>query len=212
MNDRNKPIEYLKKYIGIKQGSKEHKEILSVFNDSKLCKRYKVKVTDPWCATGVSAAFIASNLTDIFPCVECSCENMIKLAKKANIWVEKDNYIPSTGDLILYDWDDDGIGDCKGWSDHVGIVVSITNNKIKVIECNKSKTVGYRTISVNGKYIRGFITPNYKKETKRKTVDELAHEVLAGKWGSGAYRRQALKKAGYDYVAVQRRVNQLLTV
>ena len=212
MNDRNKPIEYLKKYIGIKQGSEEHKEILSVFNDSKLCKRYKVKATDSWCATGVSAAFIASNLTDIFPCVECSCENMIKLAKKANIWVEKDNYIPSTGDLILYDWDDDGVGDCKGWSDHVGIVVSTTNNKIKVIECNKSKTVGYRTISVNGKYIRGFIAPKYKKETKRKTVDELAHEVLAGKWGSGAYRRQALKKAGYDYIAVQRRVNQLLKV
>ena len=42
MNDRNKPIEYLKKYIGIKQGSKEHKEILSVFNNSKLCKRYKI--------------------------------------------------------------------------------------------------------------------------------------------------------------------------
>ena len=116
------------------------------------------------------------------------------------------------GDLILYDWDDDGIGDCKGWSDHVGIVLSVTNNKIKVIECNKSKTVGYRTISVNGKYIRGFITPKFKKEAKRKTIDEIAHEVIAGKWGNGAYRRQALKKAGYDYFAVQRRVNQLLAV
>lgn len=212
MSDRNKPIEYLKKYIGIKEGSAEHKAILAVFNNSKLCTRYKMTVNDSWCATGVSSAFIASGLTNIFPCVECSCENMIKLAKKAKIWVEQDNYIPSTGDLIFYDWDDNGVGDCKSWSDHVGIVVSVINNKIKVIECNKSNTVGYRTISVNGKYIRGFITPKYNTEIKKKTIDEIAKEVIAGKWGNGAYRRQALKKAGYDYNAVQRKVNELLMV
>lgn len=170
MSDRNKPIEYLKKYIGIKEGSAEHKAILAVFNNSRLCTRYKMTVNDSWCATGVSSAFIASGLTNIFPCVECSCENMIKLAKKAKIWVEQDNYVPSTGDLIFYDWDDNGVGDCKGWSDHVGIVVSVINNKIKVIECNKSNTVGYRTISVNGKYIRGFITPKYNTEIKKKQL------------------------------------------
>ena len=43
-----------------------------------------------------------------------------------------------------------------------------------------------------------------------KTVDELAREVLAGKWGNGIERREKLTAAGYDYSAVQERVNELL--
>lgn len=43
-----------------------------------------------------------------------------------------------------------------------------------------------------------------------KPLDELAREVLAGKWGSGDARKQALTAAGYDYKAVQTRVNALL--
>ena len=47
------------------------------------------------------------------------------------------------------------------------------------------------------------------KSTK-KTVDELAKEVIAGKWGSGTDRKKRLNAAGYDYAAVQKRVNELL--
>lgn len=43
-----------------------------------------------------------------------------------------------------------------------------------------------------------------------KSVDELAREVLQGKWGNGAERRQRLEAAGYDYSAVQNKVNQLV--
>lgn len=46
-------------------------------------------------------------------------------------------------------------------------------------------------------------------ETK-KTVDEIAREVIAGKWGNGSARKQKLTAAGYDYSAVQKRVNELL--
>lgn len=45
---------------------------------------------------------------------------------------------------------------------------------------------------------------------KQKTIDELAHEVLEGKWGSGQTRVDRLKAAGYDATAVQNRVNELL--
>lgn len=44
----------------------------------------------------------------------------------------------------------------------------------------------------------------------KKTVDELAREVIAGKWGNGATRKKQLTEAGYDYSAVQKRVNELL--
>lgn len=46
--------------------------------------------------------------------------------------------------------------------------------------------------------------------TNKKTVDEIAREVIKGKWGNGAARKTALAKAGYDYKAVQKRVNELL--
>jgi len=47
--------------------------------------------------------------------------------------------------------------------------------------------------------------------TAKKTVDELAKEVLAGKWGNGADRKTKLKAAGYDYDAVQAAVNKLVS-
>lgn len=52
--------------------------------------------------------------------------------------------------------------------------------------------------------------PVEKPVAKKKSVDEIAKEVIAGKWGNGDERKAALKKAGYDYAAVQKRVNELL--
>ena len=45
----------------------------------------------------------------------------------------------------------------------------------------------------------------------KKSVDEVAGEVIAGNWGSGVDRRNRLDAAGYDYNAVQSRVNALLS-
>jgi hypothetical protein len=44
----------------------------------------------------------------------------------------------------------------------------------------------------------------------RKTVKEIAQEVIDGKWGNGAERRERLQKAGYPIAAVQNAVNDLL--
>jgi lysozyme len=44
----------------------------------------------------------------------------------------------------------------------------------------------------------------------RKSVDELAREVLAGKWGNGDDRKNRVTSSGYDYTAVQAKVNELL--
>lgn len=43
-----------------------------------------------------------------------------------------------------------------------------------------------------------------------KSIDELAKEVIAGKWGNGLERKNRLTAAGYDYNAVQSRVNEML--
>lgn len=46
--------------------------------------------------------------------------------------------------------------------------------------------------------------------TAKKSVDELAREVIQGLWGNGQDRKNRLQAAGYDYNAVQKRVNELL--
>lgn len=43
-----------------------------------------------------------------------------------------------------------------------------------------------------------------------KSVDEIAREVIDGKWGNGEERRRRLAAAGYEYAAVQSKVNSLL--
>ena len=43
-----------------------------------------------------------------------------------------------------------------------------------------------------------------------KSLEEIAKEVVAGKWGNGNERKTALTKAGYDYTTIQSLVNKLL--
>lgn len=44
----------------------------------------------------------------------------------------------------------------------------------------------------------------------KKSIDEIAKEVIKGHWGSGEDRKKALTDAGYDYAVVQKKVNELL--
>lgn len=72
-------------------------------------------------------------------------------------------------------------------------------------------------LTVDGKYgpkSKAKLEELYNKKmggSAKKSVDELAQEVIAGKWGSGDSRKTALKNAGYDYAAVQKRVNEILS-
>ena len=162
----NKAIEY----VGVAEGSSKHKYIIDTYNKIvPLPVNYKVKYTDAWCATFVSAIAKLCGLLDVVP-AECSCNRQIALAKKMGIWVENDAYVPKIGDIILYDWDDNGIGNDTGSSEHVGIVVSVSGNTIKVIEGNYNDKVGYRNIAINGRYIRGFICPKFASKATDKEI------------------------------------------
>ena len=209
-------INQAKKWLGKRESDGSHKEIIDVYNGhTPLARGYKVKYEDSWCATFVSAVSIACNATSIIP-TECGCEKMIELFKKLGVWVEDENRIPTPGDIIFYDWQDNGVGDNKGWSDHVGIVVEVDDREVLVIEGNNNNSVTYRWIDANGKYIRGYAVPKYDVEPVEvakpttKTIDEVAREVINGKWGNGSARREALEKAGYNYSEVQGKVNEIL--
>ena len=112
------------------------------------------------------------------------------------------NYTPSKGDLILFDYN------YNKTPDHIGIVEYVEGNVIHTIEGNKSKMVKRQQYAISNSQIYGIAIVQYQEDNK-KTIDELAHEVLDRKWGDNPYRAEALTKAGYDAKAVQNRVNEI---
>ena len=182
-----------------------HEEALKIYNSQKKLPRgYKVTQKDPWCCAWVSAVLIKAGVKINY---ECSCNELIKLNK--DIWVEDDNYLPKIGDLVLYDWQDTGVGDNKGSADHVGIVCEINSTGFKVIEGNMSNKVGYRTLKYNGKFIRGFITPHYeeKKYSKGDTGDDIKI-IQAYLKGLGLYKDKVDGSFGPNTLAAVKKWNK----
>jgi len=216
---RAKAVAQAVAWVGCKESNGTHKQIIDLYNSAKpLPRGYAVQYNDAWCATFVTAVGIAAGLSNII-LRECGCQKMIELYKAAGRWQENDGYTPSAGDVVFYDWQDSGKGDNTGYSDHVGIVHSVTGNTIKVVEGNKNNAVEYRNLTVNGRYIRGYGLPDYasmataeepKAPETTKSVAEVAKEVLAGKWGNGTARKAKLEAAGYNYAEVQAAVNALV--
>ena len=162
---RNKIIAQAQSWIGCKESDGSHKKIIDTYNShTPLARGYKVSYTDAWCATFVTACAIKCGATDIIP-KECSCNKMIELFKNLGSWVESDAYVPTTGDIIFYDWEDSGSGDNVGVSDHVGIVEKVSGDTITVIEGNYNNACTRRTFKVNARYIRGYGVPKYDAET-----------------------------------------------
>lgn len=224
-------------YLGARNGSEKHTEILNIYNAQRpLPRGYAVKTWDAWCATFVSAIALKCGVADIMP-PECGCPSMIRLYQNLGRWMEDDAYVPSVGDVIFYDWQDSGSGDNQGQADHVGIVTACDGQTMTIVEGNNDNAVNLRTLAVNARYIRGFGLPDYashadkseplpepvtpepqpeepKQEDKpaETVVDPFitaaARAVLRGEWGNGQARRDAL--AAWFVDAVQAEVNRLM--
>lgn len=216
---RNAVVKQAQAWIGLKESNGSHKQIIDLYNSHKpLARGYKVKYTDAWCATFVSAVAIKLGYTAIIP-AECGCDKQIALFKNLGSWVENDAYTPSPGDIIYYDWQDSGSGDNTGGSDHVGIVEKVSGNTITVIEGNKNDAVGRRTLAVNGKFIRGYGVPKYeasgnptpapapsKPSTSTVNNNDLGDIAVDGQWGCATTKKaqQVFKCAAVDgYVSNQ---------
>lgn len=204
------------KFIGYNSNNGTHKVIIDGYNTIKpLPRGYKVSYNDPWCATFVSFIAMKCNALDIIP-AECSCGKMIVAASKMGIYIEKDEHHPSPGDIIFYDWQDNGKGDCVGYPDHTGIVCATTESSFTVIEGNKSNAVGKRDLAYNARYIRGFIAPNFTGtsvatdyDVEDTFLEAIAKFVIRGDYGTGEEITERLKRAGFDPVAVAAKVQEL---
>ncbi len=216
---RQVAVDLITSWLGKNESDGSFKDIIDIYNayTGKFPRGIKMDYSWSWCACTWSAVAIKLGYTDIMP-IEISCGYLIEAAKTMGIWKENDAYVPKPGDAVLYDWHDTGKSDNTGWPDHVGMVTEVYESAgyFVVIEGNYKNAVKKRTVSINGKYIRGFITPKYtddlvvSSENVGTDVTTIAREVIAGKWGSGEKRKSALSAAGYNYSAVQERVNEIL--
>ena len=90
----------------------------------------------------------------------------------------------------------------KSWADaasQIGAFV-VLENAIKVCK------TGYSVFDSKG----NVVYPKAQTAPTKKSVDEIAREVIRGDWGNGSDRTKRLSAAGYDANAVQNRVNEIL--
>lgn len=139
-----------------------------------------------------------------------------------DIWIENDAHVPKVGEGVLYYWKDGmnfATTDCTGVPDHVGTVTEVYEKAgyFVVTEGNYSNAVKKRTMLINGRYIRGFISPKYTDDTVTpvtpaagKDLTTVAREVILGVWGNMPERKTKLEASGYNFTDVQNKVNELL--
>lgn len=225
---RKKVASIMLGWVGAMKGSTVHKEILQIYNSfTPLARGVKMVESYDWCAATVSAAWIKAGIAK-YTGTECSCGRFITIAKEKGEWTESDSYKPKVGDAIIYYWNDTTgtTKDNTTGHDHIGIVTSVGDKTFTVVEGNAGSpaAVRKRSVTINQKYIRGFITPDYnaiaKKLTpstvQKPTLDQLVTAVINGDYGSGAVRKSKLNslykkgEIGYTYEQIQEAVNQKL--
>ena len=157
-----------------------------------------------------------------YPYLNCNAENFIERAK--NTYGLKVVPYPTLGGIMVFQKGktlkgSDGAG-------HVEVVERIDSaNQIYTSASNYGGTAFYNAVRTNsngrwglgsGYTFRGCIVNpaigdvHYVEPTPTKSVDELAKEVINGKWGNGQERKDKLTNAGYSYKEVQDRVNEIL--
>ena len=235
---RQKVVDTASAWLGTREYSAKHQEMLDIYNAQRpLPRGTRMLSSWPWCAAFVSTVSLQCGLRDIMP-TECGCP---PLYQEIGRWIEDDAYVPSPADVVFYDWQDSGVGDNVGQSDHVGIVVACTDGMMTIIEGNCDNAVKLRQIAVNARFIRGYGVPDFaskadgvdpqpspepgpepapaptpqpepEKPAEESTVDpfitKTARKVIAGKWGNGQARKDAL--ASWFVKAVQDEVNRIL--
>lgn len=181
---RDEFIKTLTSWDGAVRGDAVHKQIVDAYNSYLPHPRgYKLTYTDDYCAAMVSAAALLCGLTDKIP-VECSCGEQMRWYQARGQWVEVDAHVPQVGEQVFYCWNDKkdyALTDCTGAPNHTGIVTRVVGNYVNVFEGNKGSRheCGYRTLEINGRYIRGFGCPQYPAE--KRTLVRGDKDAAVGK-------------------------------
>ena len=217
MTDRDRFLNTAKGYIGT--------------NGNFVCKtNLGLGAVYDWCAFAVSAIMKDCGFVGKYiKAVAGGAGDIPRISdSKYGDWFKKGTKTPQAGDLFFMRYADYPYQD-KYFCDHVGIVESVNGNTITTLEGNVdgysynwagTSTFKRKTRYLSDGTVYAFYRPRWSgtsttstsaSQTSKKSVDELAKEVIAGKWSAGEERKQKLTDAGYSYSAVQNRVNELLS-
>ena len=108
-----------------------------------------------WCAVFVTwcadqCDYLTSGILPRFS----SCTAGIRWFQERELWQDA-GYIPEPGDLIFFDWEEDGV------YDHVGIVEFVEDGRVHTIEGNSDDQLRRKSYGVNSEVIVGYGTPQY---------------------------------------------------
>lgn len=171
-------------WVGLSRAAGTHSVILDIYNKyirehPGAGRNYQVQRSDAYCDTTFSAAFIKAGAVSLLGGIECGVEEHVKIFKAASIWEENGGITPKPGYGIIYNWDD-ATQPNDGYSDHIGIVESVSGGYITCIEGNMNGgVVGRRTIPVGWGYIRGFAKPKYAESSKTDSTEGKTEEKPA---------------------------------
>lgn len=158
-----------------------------------------------------------------YPSLNCNAENFIERAK--NTYGLEISSVPTLGGIMV--WQKGTLSGNDG-AGHVAVVEKIIDsNTIYTSESGYGGSAFWNSTrrNTNGRWglgsaytFRGcIVNPSIGKvvaptptPSAKKSVDEVAKEVIRGEWGNGDERYNRLTNAGYNYNEVQAKVNELL--
>lgn len=158
-----------------------------------------------------------------YPSLNCNAENFIERAK--NTYGLEISSVPTLGGIMV--WQKGALSGNDG-AGHVAVVEKIIDsNTIYTSESGYGGSAFWNSTrrNTNGRWglgsaytFRGcIVNPAIGKvvaptptPSAKKSVDEVAKEVIRGEWGNGDERYNRLTNAGYNYNEVQAKVNELL--
>ena len=99
--------------------------------------------------------------------LECGAGEMANAYKAAKQWLNRGNK-PQVGDVVFFDWDE------NGWANHVGIVETVSGVILGIIEGNNGEAVVRTRYAYNNTKIMGFGVPNTTQGNRLAVVEQAA--------------------------------------
>ena len=184
--------------------SKNGLELIKSFEGLRL-KAYKCVPTEKYYTIGYGhyGADVKKDMSiTVLHAEQLLKQDLAKAIKNVNAYNSKYNFNQNEFDALV------------SFAFNVGSI-----NQLTALGTRNKKTIANKILQYTksgGKVVKGLVTRR-QKEYKLFTTpvnnlnyEEIAKEVIDGKWGNGAQRKQALTKAGYDYTLVQQVVNKML--
>lgn len=193
-------IDEARKWLGVRGGSVEHKRLIDRYNTlSPLPRGYRVRYTDDWCMTFVSVCAMDAGIKDFE--YECGCQRAYLRATAEGTARNTREYRPNDVVFFAYNLP------ASTWRSHVGIVESVRDGRVYLIEGNNGNTVKRTSYAVDHPKLYGVIRHDATTDNVAHDYDNVVREVISGRWGNEPLRKIRLEEAGYDYAKIKAMVN-----